>query len=76
MPQPRHLVYIDSIFTFSLFLITDMCADNVYVRKAKVVKAPKLDLSRLLEAHGETTTATGKAVKGGDFVEPAPLASV
>lgn len=53
-----------------------MCADNVYVRKAKVVKAPKLDLSRLLEAHGETTTATGKAVKGGDFVEPAPLASV
>jgi small subunit ribosomal protein S3Ae len=28
---------------------------NVYVRKAKIIKAPKLDLSKLLETHGEAT---------------------
>ncbi|KAK1925074.1 40s ribosomal protein s3ae-a (s1-a) [Papiliotrema laurentii] len=51
---------------------------NVYVRKAKILKTPKLDLSKLLEAHGEATDAnTGKTVvKAGDFVEPEILASV
>lgn len=28
---------------------------NVYVHKAKILKAPKTDLSKLLELHGETT---------------------
>lgn len=51
---------------------------NVYVRKAKILKTPKLDMSKLLEAHGEATDAnTGsKVIKGGDFVEPEVLASV
>ncbi|KAI9637971.1 40s ribosomal protein s3ae-a (s1-a) [Dioszegia hungarica] len=51
---------------------------NVYVRKAKILKTPKLDMSKLLEQHGEATdAATGaKVVKSGDFVEPEALASV
>ncbi|GFZ45816.1 40S ribosomal protein S1 [Saitozyma sp. JCM 24511] len=51
---------------------------NVYVRKAKILKTPKLDMSKLLETHGEAADAnTGaKVVKGGDFVEPEVLASV
>ncbi|KAL1411037.1 ribosomal 40S subunit protein S1B [Vanrija albida] len=51
---------------------------NVYVRKAKIVKAPKIDLSKLLETHGDAAdAATGsKVIKGGEFVEPEILASV
>ncbi|CAK9784504.1 40s ribosomal protein s3ae-a (s1-a) [Cutaneotrichosporon oleaginosum] len=50
---------------------------NVYIRKCKIVKAPKLDMSKLLETHGEAADASGsKVVKGGDFVEPEILASV
>ncbi|WWC69213.1 40S ribosomal protein eS1 [Kwoniella pini CBS 10737] len=51
---------------------------NVYVRKCKIIKAPKIDASRLLEQHGEATDAnTGaKVVKTGDFVEPEVLESV
>lgn len=49
----------------------------MYVRKAKVIKAPKIDLSKLLETHGEATdAATGQKVTKTEFVEPAPLASV
>jgi len=49
---------------------------NVFVRKAKILKAPKFDVSKLLELHsGETTDETGtKVVK--DFKEPEILASV
>ncbi|KAF8517837.1 ribosomal protein S3Ae [Gautieria morchelliformis] len=48
---------------------------NVYVRKAKILKAPKFDVSKLLEIHGESTDETGtKVVK--DFKEPAVQASV
>ena len=50
---------------------------NVYVRKAKILKTPKLDFSKLLESTGEADANTGsKVVKGGDFVEPEALASV
>ena len=28
---------------------------NVYVHKAKILKAPKFDMSKLLELHGEST---------------------
>jgi small subunit ribosomal protein S3Ae len=48
---------------------------NVYVRKAKILKAPKLDLSKLLEAHGEATDSTGTKVVS-DYVEPEVQASV
>ncbi|KAF8591443.1 ribosomal protein S3Ae [Ramaria rubella] len=48
---------------------------NVYVRKAKILKAPKFDVSKLLEIHGESTDETGtKVVK--DFKEPEIQASV
>jgi len=48
---------------------------NVYIRKAKILKSPKFDMSKLLELHGETTDETGtKIVK--DFKEPEILASV
>lgn len=51
---------------------------NVYVRKVKILRTPKLDMSKLLETHGEAMDAnTGsKVVKSGDFVEPEILASV
>jgi len=51
---------------------------NVYIRKAKILKTPKLDMSKLLESTGEVADAgTGsKVVKGGDFVEPEVLTSV
>ncbi|KAK4687740.1 small subunit ribosomal protein S3Ae, partial [Tremellales sp. Uapishka_1] len=51
---------------------------NVHVRKAKILKAPKLDMSKLLESHGEAMdAATGaKVVKTGEFVEPEILNSV
>ncbi|WVR05343.1 40S ribosomal protein S1 [Kwoniella sp. DSM 27419] len=51
---------------------------NVYVRKAKIVKAPKIDASKLLETHGEANDAnTGaKVIKSGEFVEPEVLESV
>ncbi|KAF8529064.1 S-phase-specific ribosomal protein cyc07 [Hysterangium stoloniferum] len=48
---------------------------NVYVRKVKILKSPKFDVSKLLDIHGETTDETGtKVVK--DFKEPEILASV
>ncbi|GAA5901135.1 uncharacterized protein JCM6883_004765 [Sporobolomyces salmoneus] len=50
---------------------------NCYVRKVKILKAPKYDIGKLLELHGESTTEeTGTKVVKGDFVEPPVLASV
>jgi len=50
---------------------------NVYIRKAKILKAPKYELSKLMEFHGESTGDQGQKVVGkGDFKEPEPLAEV
>ncbi|EFP91772.1 ribosomal 40S subunit protein S1B [Puccinia graminis f. sp. tritici] len=49
---------------------------NVYVRKAKILKAPKYDQNKLFELHGESGgDEAGKKVVG-EFKEPTPLASV
>jgi len=48
---------------------------NVYIHKAKILKAPKFDLSKLLELHGESTDETGTHV-AKDFKEPEVLDSV
>ncbi|KIJ56726.1 hypothetical protein M422DRAFT_72882 [Sphaerobolus stellatus SS14] len=48
---------------------------NVYIRKAKILKAPKFDVSKLLEIHGETTDETGTKVLK-EFKEPQILDSV
>ncbi|KAF8271751.1 ribosomal protein S3Ae [Lactarius quietus] len=48
---------------------------NVYVHKAKILKAPKFDVSKLLELHGEITDETGTRV-AKDFKEPEVLESV
>jgi len=48
---------------------------NVYIRKAKIVKAPKFDINKLLELHGEVTDETGTKV-AKDFKEPEILESV
>ncbi|KAI9616535.1 hypothetical protein H4Q26_010931 [Puccinia striiformis f. sp. tritici PST-130] len=49
---------------------------NVYVRKAKILKSPKYDQNKLFELHGESAgDEAGKKVVG-EFKEPTPLASV
>ncbi|OBZ71801.1 40S ribosomal protein S1 [Grifola frondosa] len=48
---------------------------NVYIHKAKILKAPKFDMSKLLELHGESTDETGTRVVK-DFKEPEILESV
>jgi len=48
---------------------------NVYVRKAKILKAPKFDMSKLLELHGGGTDETGTRVVK-DFKEPEALEDV
>ncbi len=52
---------------------------DVYIRKVKVLKKPRFDMSKLLDMHGES----GKVVKGGandgavvDSYEPPVLDSV
>ncbi|KAK0191008.1 putative S-phase-specific ribosomal protein cyc07 [Armillaria mellea] len=48
---------------------------NVYVRKAKILKAPKFDVNKLMELHGESTDETGTRI-AKDFKEPEILESV
>jgi len=48
---------------------------NVYIRKAKILKAPKFDVHKLLELHGESTDETGTKISK-DFKEPEILTSV
>ncbi|KZV75408.1 S-phase-specific ribosomal protein cyc07 [Peniophora sp. CONT] len=48
---------------------------NVYIHKAKIIKAPKFDASKLMELHGETHDETGARVVK-DFKEPEVLESV
>jgi len=51
---------------------------NVFIRKAKILKSPKYDVSKLLEVHGESTAAddTGAKVERTKFKEPTPSDSV
>jgi small subunit ribosomal protein S3Ae len=54
---------------------------DVNIRKVKILKKPKFDVSRLLEIHGDaggvTTNSEGATVTGtGEFVEPVPQESV
>merc|ERR1711890_195793 len=49
---------------------------NCYVRKVKILKQPKFDISKLLELHSASTeTEVGQKVQR-EFVEPAVLESV
>jgi len=50
---------------------------NVYIRKAKILRSPKYEAGKLLEMHSESATAeTGTKVGKADFKEPSILAAV
>ena len=50
---------------------------NVYIRKVKILKAPRFDLGKLLESHGDQgVDDKGAKVGISEFKEPAPLAEV
>ena len=51
---------------------------NVYIRKVKILKAPKFDLGKLMELHGDSAEDTGSKVPGAakEFKEPAILEQV
>ncbi|KAG9040979.1 ribosomal 40S subunit protein S1B [Tulasnella sp. UAMH 9824] len=43
---------------------------NIFIRKAKILKTPKFDAEKLLEMHGDIVDETGVRVGGGTFKEP------
>lgn len=50
---------------------------SVYLRKVKIVKSPRYDVSKLYELHaGAVEEDTGAKVPKTEFVEPAVLESV
>ncbi|KAH8929239.1 ribosomal protein S3Ae [Atractiella rhizophila] len=49
---------------------------NVFIRKAKILKSPKFDISKFMELHGDSVGDDSGAKVKGDFKEPAPLAEV
>jgi len=49
---------------------------HVYIRKAKILKAPKFDVQKLLELHGEGSDDVGGKIDRKEFKEPAILAEV
>jgi len=50
--------------------------ENCYIRKVKLLKAPKMDRAMLKAIHGDFKGDMGSKVTRGDFVEPAVLDSV
>jgi len=56
--------------TFSIYPL-----QNIYIRKAKILKSPRFDAERLLELHGEIADEAGVRV-GKDFKEPEIQADV
>jgi small subunit ribosomal protein S3Ae len=53
--------------------------ENVFVRKVKLLKKPRFDVSKLLEIHGEVGAsgeAGAKVARTGEFVEPTPQADI
>lgn len=50
---------------------------NVFIRKVKILKAPKFDVQKLMELHTETSEDTGtKVERSKDFKEPPVLEEV
>jgi len=49
---------------------------NVFVRKAKLLKVPKFDASKLMELHGDISEEVGQKVDRDTFKEPVPSDSV
>ena len=49
---------------------------NVYIRKAKILKSPKFEAGKLMEMHSEAVETGAKVGQAKDFKEPTPLAEV
>jgi small subunit ribosomal protein S3Ae len=49
---------------------------NVFLRKVKIIKKPKVDTAKLYELHGIISGKKGKGAASAGFNEPAPVDSV